>query len=129
MHALLIPLCRPSLLQLGFAPTAEHEGLGISGLSSSCILSCGGVGFAAGLILRLLPGSFFDFFLFLLRCCVADSHSDSRKKEFEGCGIGSATVLRAGLAVVSENESSAMLRSTASTACMVCSVRSRCQLA
>ena len=91
MHALLVSLCRPSLLQLGLAPPAEHEGFGVSGLSSSCILSCRRIGFAAGLILRLLSGSFFDFLLFLLWRCFADSHSDSREKKFKGCGISQAT--------------------------------------
>lgn len=83
MHALLISLCRPSLLQFSLAPRAEHEGFGISGLSSSCILSCGGIGFAAGFVLRLLLGSFLDFLLFLLWRCFTDSHSDSRKKKIE----------------------------------------------
>ena len=92
MHALLISLCGPRLLQLGLAPPTEHKCFGISGLSNSCILACGGIGFAAGLIVRFLPGSFFDFFLFLLWRCFADSHPDSRKKESEGCGTCSGTL-------------------------------------
>jgi len=74
MHALLVSLCRSSLLQLGLATPAEDEGLRISGFGCSCILSVGGISFSVCFVCRFFLGCLFDLFDFLLRSSLAHSH-------------------------------------------------------